>query len=175
MEDIDFGEFGGVHAGFGGPRGFMHARRGDMRPIVLGVLKHRPMHGYEIIRHLEEQSHGMWRPSPGSIYPTLQLLEEEDLVSVKNVGGKKVYELTEKGSQEAEEGFEGGPWMHHDRADLKKLMPLRRATADLIRTQRRVVRHALKHKDYAVITRVIEVLGEAKTKLEAVTDMKGEA
>ncbi len=66
--------------GAGGRRG---ARRGDVRAAVLALLAERPMHGYEMIQELESRTDGMWRPSPGSIYPTLQLLEDEGLVSAE--------------------------------------------------------------------------------------------
>src|SRR4051794_27621828 len=92
-----------VHYGYGGWRGLHRARWGDMSPIVLGLLKDRPMHGYEIIRQLEEKSHGFWRPSPGSIYPTLQMLEDQGLVTSREEDGKKVYALTPEGEQKAEE------------------------------------------------------------------------
>jgi DNA-binding PadR family transcriptional regulator len=82
-------------------RGPWRTRRGDIRPILLNVLTERPMHGYEIIRYLEERSHGLWRPSPGSVYPTLQLLEEEELVQGRDDNGKRIYELTERGRAEA--------------------------------------------------------------------------
>lgn len=95
MYDFD-GQFGG-----GWFRGGHRMGRGDMSPIVLYVLQEKPMHGYEIMRKLEEQSHGFWRPSPGSIYPTLQLLEEQDLVRSREEDGKKVYELTEEGQRVA--------------------------------------------------------------------------
>ncbi len=146
--------------------GFMQARRGDMRPIILRVLKTKPMHGYEIIRHLEEKSHGMWRPSPGSVYPTLQLLEEEDLVTAKESDGKKIYELTSKGKKEAEQEFEGGPWAKHSKKDLEKILPLRRATAELIKTQRKIVHGAIKRGDYGVIERIVTALQETKQKIE---------
>jgi DNA-binding PadR family transcriptional regulator len=98
MEHYCDNQFGG---GFfrGGPR----MGRGDMSPLVLHVLLEKPMHGYEIIRKLEEDSHGFWRPSPGSIYPTLQLLEEQDLVVSKEESGKKVYSLTDEGRKLAEQ------------------------------------------------------------------------
>src|SRR6266540_2432552 len=88
----------------------MQARRGDMRPIILSALQTGPMHGYEIMRHLEEKSHGMWRPSPGSIYPTLQLLEEQELVTGEEKDGKKVYSLTDKGHKEAKQSDTKAPW-----------------------------------------------------------------
>jgi DNA-binding PadR family transcriptional regulator len=59
------------------------------------------MHGYEIMDKIEESSRGMWRPSAGSVYPTLQMLEEKDLVTVKTEGGKKVYQLTDAGKEQA--------------------------------------------------------------------------
>ena len=76
-----------------GPR----ARRGDVRIAVLALLAEGPMHGYQIITELESRSGGVWRPSPGSVYPTLQLLEDEDLVTSQEVGGKRVYSITDAG------------------------------------------------------------------------------
>src|ERR1700745_1834563 len=102
MERDDFENWGGSWHGhmFRGWYGYQ-AKRGDMSPILLRVLAEKPMHGYEIIRELEKKSHGFWRPSPGSVYPTLQLLEEQDLVTSRDEGGKKVYTLTDAGSEEA--------------------------------------------------------------------------
>ena len=72
-------------------------RRGDVRFAVIDVLADAPMHGYEIIRTLEERSGGRWRPSPGSVYPTLQLLADEGLVTAEDVDGRRVYSLTDAG------------------------------------------------------------------------------
>ncbi len=84
-------------------RGSFRAGRGMMEPAILSVLLDKPMHGYEIISTLEENSHGMWRPSAGSIYPTLQLLEEKGLLSSQEIDGKKVYNLTDEGQEAAAE------------------------------------------------------------------------
>src|SRR2546430_8049218 len=73
-----------------GPR----ARRGDVRAAILALLGERPMHGYEMIRELDARSRGMWRPSAGSIYPTLQLLEDEGLVRSEDVEGRRRFSLT---------------------------------------------------------------------------------
>jgi DNA-binding PadR family transcriptional regulator len=89
--------FGG--RGRGGPRG--RARRGDVRASILALLKDRPMHGYEMIQEIAERSGGTWKPSPGSVYPTLQLLEDEGLISSESEGGKKLFTLTEAGREEA--------------------------------------------------------------------------
>ena len=72
----DFGRGRGFRGGRGGHR----ARRGDVRAAVLALLAERPMHGYEMIKELEERTEGTWVPSAGSIYPTLQMLEDEGLI-----------------------------------------------------------------------------------------------
>ena len=71
-------------------RGRHRVRRGDVRSAVLALLDDRPMHGYEMIQELEERTGGRWTPSAGSIYPTLQLLEDEGLVTAEEVDGRKV-------------------------------------------------------------------------------------
>lgn len=99
MRDFEDEAFFGRRGGFGGP---FRAGRGMMEPAILGVLLERPMHGYEIMKTLEEHSHGVWRPSPGSVYPTLQLLEEKGHVTSKEEAGKKVYSITKEGQKLAE-------------------------------------------------------------------------
>ncbi|MFF0293799.1 PadR family transcriptional regulator [Kitasatospora sp. NPDC004614] len=94
--------------GHGGRRGG-RARRGDVRASLLALLRERPMHGYEMITEIGERTGGVWRPSPGSVYPTLQLLEEEGLIKANEESGKKLFELTEQGRAEAEQGPES-PW-----------------------------------------------------------------
>jgi DNA-binding PadR family transcriptional regulator len=73
---------------------FPRMRRGDMKFLLLEVLKEGPRHGYEIISELEQRFRG-YRPSPGSVYPTLQMLEEGGFVTGQEVDGKKVYTITE--------------------------------------------------------------------------------
>lgn len=73
------------------------ARRGDVRSAILRLLAEQPMHGYQIIGELTERSGGTWTPSAGSVYPTLQLLADEGLVTAEASGGKKVYRLTDAG------------------------------------------------------------------------------
>jgi DNA-binding PadR family transcriptional regulator len=77
-------------------------RRGDIRLLLLGALLDGPAHGYELMSRLETRSNGAWRPSPGSVYPTLQLLEEQGLVTGHDESGKRVFELTDPGRTEAE-------------------------------------------------------------------------
>ena len=86
-------------------------RRGDIRAGVLLVLADRPMHGYEVMTELAERSGGVWRPSPGSVYPTLQQLEDEDLVRSEEVEHKRIFRLTEAGTAEAEQvAARRAPW-----------------------------------------------------------------
>jgi DNA-binding PadR family transcriptional regulator len=92
--------------GRGGPR----ARRGDIRAAILALLAERPMHGYEMIKELEERTGGAWRPSAGSIYPTLQLLEDEGLITGDEAEGKRRFSLTETGKTEREARTGAAPW-----------------------------------------------------------------
>ncbi len=89
------------HRGPGGQRG--RARRGEARFLLLDVLKDGPLHGYEIIRLLQERSGGAYAPSPGTVYPTLQHLEDVGLVTVAQDESRKVYQLTDLGKAELAE------------------------------------------------------------------------
>jgi DNA-binding PadR family transcriptional regulator len=71
--------------------------RGDLKFALLELLTERPMHGYEMMKELQERSGGMYTASPGSIYPTLQMLEDRDFVTVSEADGKKVYTITDAG------------------------------------------------------------------------------
>ncbi|MFF9173592.1 PadR family transcriptional regulator [Streptomyces sp. NPDC014793] len=116
--------------GRGGPRG--RARRGDVRASILALLKERPMHGYEMIQEIAERSGGAWKPSPGSVYPTLQLLEDEGLIVSESEGGKKLFALTESGRTAAEDGPEA-PWEEASRGvDWEALGEIRQAGMGLM-------------------------------------------
>jgi DNA-binding PadR family transcriptional regulator len=71
--------------------------RGDLRYAILSLLDERPAHGYELIRSIEERFGGFYSPSPGAVYPTLQLLEDQGFVTVEARDGKKIYTITESG------------------------------------------------------------------------------
>jgi DNA-binding PadR family transcriptional regulator len=71
--------------------------KGDVRAAVLLLLDEQPLHGYQLIHRIEEHSGGLWRPSPGSVYPALQLLEDEGLVRPEEEEGRRVFHLTESG------------------------------------------------------------------------------
>jgi DNA-binding PadR family transcriptional regulator len=168
MENEDFEGFGHWHGHmFRGMYG--GAKRGDLTPIILQALTERPMHGYEIIRELEKKSHGFWRPSPGSVYPTLQMLEEQDLVKSKDSGGKKVYELTDAGRAEAEKSNTQGPWSWHGKHhDFEAGMAMRSAFFELVGSFKTVVRTG----DQELQDKAIKIIKDAAKKLQELQDKK---
>lgn len=105
-----FGFGPGPHGGHRGHRRGNRGRRGDVRLAILALLAEQPMHGYEIIQQIAERSQGLWRPSPGSVYPTLQMLVDEGLIAGSETDGKRrLFELTDSGRTLAET-IETPPW-----------------------------------------------------------------
>ena len=101
--------------GPGGP--FLGGRkrgRGDTRAAIIALLAEQPMHGYQIMRELGQRSGGEWRPSPGSVYPTLQQLEDEELVEQQADTGKRIFALTAVGRTLAEQATGEAPWEQVD-------------------------------------------------------------
>jgi DNA-binding PadR family transcriptional regulator len=98
--------------GPGGPTGRgPRARRGDVRAAMLKLLAEEPRNGYQLMQEIERRSDGVWRPSPGSVYPALQQLEDEGLVRSEETDGRKLFHLTDAGREAAEAiGAEGAPW-----------------------------------------------------------------
>ena len=109
------GGFGGPF-GFGGPGGPFggrggRARRGDVRAALLALLAEEPRNGYQLMQEIERRSEGVWRPSPGSVYPALQQLEDEGLVRSAESDGRKLFHLTDAGREAAATATaEGAPW-----------------------------------------------------------------
>jgi DNA-binding PadR family transcriptional regulator len=89
------GLFGLGHDAGRGPR----VRRGDVRAAILDVLSHEQMNGYQVIQAIAERSGGAWKPSPGSVYPTIQQLEDEGLVSPSEMQGRRLLGLTDAGRE----------------------------------------------------------------------------
>lgn len=100
--------FGGPGFGpdFGGPRRGPRARRGDVRAAILDVLAGDEMNGYQLIQQISERTGGAWKPSPGSVYPTVQQLEDEGLVEGRDVEGRRLLRLTDAGRTYVEENAE---------------------------------------------------------------------
>jgi DNA-binding PadR family transcriptional regulator len=105
----------------GGPGNWpkvLQAGRGNIKPIILQALSEKPMHGYEIIQHFAKRSGGHWRPSPGSVYPTLRKLESEGLIVAKETNAKTEFYITAKGRQLAEAQSTANPWEGIKHPDL---------------------------------------------------------
>lgn len=100
--------------------------RGDVRAAILILLAEQPRHGYELIQEITERSQGFWTPSPGSVYPTLQALEDEGLVTIDAVDGRRTASLTDAGRAYVDEHAEqlGEPWA--GQADAGPALALRR-------------------------------------------------
>jgi DNA-binding PadR family transcriptional regulator len=88
------------------------AKRGDVRAAILSLLSEKSLNGYQIMQELEQRSRGSWRPSPGAVYPALQLLEDEGLVQAESSSGGRIYSLTETGRSYVREHADelGAPW-----------------------------------------------------------------
>jgi DNA-binding PadR family transcriptional regulator len=119
---------------FGGPgwgphrRGRGRARRGDVRLALLRLLAEEPRNGYQLMQVIEERSEGLWRPSPGSVYPTLAQLEDEGLIRSADAEGARRFELTDSGREHvASQADEPAPWepaAEHGENPLAELAPL---------------------------------------------------
>jgi DNA-binding PadR family transcriptional regulator len=131
-----FGEWGGFGPGhFGGRH---KAGRGDIRAAILALLAEQPMHGYQIIREIGDRSEGAWTPSPGSVYPTLQQLTDEELVRASETDGKRVYELTDEGRTQAESREGSLPWEEAAQGADDDLVALRDLVFQVIAATRQV-------------------------------------
>src|SRR5680860_905044 len=85
--------------------------RGDVRAAVLALLAEKSMHGYQIIQEIEDRSGGSWKPSPGSVYPTLQLLADEGVIAAEESNGRKTYSLTDEGRRTVDAAADQpAPW-----------------------------------------------------------------
>ena len=160
---FEFGPMGGP-GGFPGPFFFRRGPkvgRGDVRAGILFLLAEGPKHGYQVMQELTERSGGRWRPSPGSIYPTLQLLEDEGLVTSEEVEGRRVFKLTDAGQAEVERRGAGdrAPWEVAD--DAGPLADLREVGFGVMAAVMQVA-HAGTERQ---VTRAREILTETRKSL----------
>lgn len=146
------------------PVGATRMARGDVRAAVLGLLAEEPMHGYQIIREIEERSGGSWKPSAGSVYPTLQMLADEGLVSAEEQNGRKTYSLTDAGRAAVDETDAPAPWKSADAPrDNGRHGALAKAGVDLAGAAAQFTRSDPEQVDQAV-----EVLEDARRRLYAI-------
>ena len=146
-----------------GPRGRGgRMRRGDIRTAVLAVLADGEAHGYQVMQALESRTEGAWRPSPGSIYPTLQLLEDTGLATATTVDDKRVYGITDEGRDELARRVDeagGLPWERGSRSSGGG--SLRRSLSQLHAAARQVDVEG----DPAQLERATAILDDARKKL----------
>jgi len=139
--------------------------KGDVRSAILRLLAEEPMHGYEVIRRIEHNTDGAWKPSAGSVYPTLQLLADEGLVTAQTANDRKVYALTEEGRAAAD--AVRAPWETAEPGEPREpsgLGTLSRAGMELAQAVSQVVRTG----SPAQQAEVVELLGSTRRKVYSI-------
>ena len=166
--------------GFGfAPRGWGWSGRGrrrqwfesgDMKYVILKLLRDKPRHGYEVMKELEERMHGCYSPSPGTVYPTLQWLEDEGLVISKDMEGKKVYEITDAGRTFLDEHKDVVEDIFERVTDAVEqalgggMAEINHAVGRLVK---RVYRTGWKTRDDATRKKLVDILNRAAEEIEA--------
>jgi DNA-binding PadR family transcriptional regulator len=139
--------------------------RGDVRSAVLALLAEKPMHGYQIINEISERSGGAWKPSPGSVYPTLQLLADEGLVRVEESDGRKTYSLTDEGREAATAAAEkSAPWEGSNQRDGGRVTALPKAGIELAQAAAQVGRSGSPEQ----VAEAVGILEDARRKLYSI-------
>ncbi|TRW88725.1 PadR family transcriptional regulator [Mycolicibacterium sp. 018/SC-01/001] len=156
------GPFGfGAGGRGGGRRGGGRGKRGDVRAAILALLAERPMHGYEMIQEIDARSQQLWKPSPGSVYPTLQLLVDEGLLeATETEGSKKLFALTDEGRAAAEK-IETPPWEEITSGADPAAMGLRSAVGQLMGAVAQSAHAATSEQQQ----RIVEILNTARREI----------
>jgi DNA-binding PadR family transcriptional regulator len=139
-----------------------NVRRGDIRTALFAFLLERQGHGYEAMQYVEQRTNGVWRPSAGSIYPALQLLEDEGLVRSEEQDGRRVYRLTTLGRREAKSRLaaRGLPWDHMEE-EPPQIADMRRAMTELESAATEVVKLGGEKK----VARAIDLVRDTRKSL----------
>jgi DNA-binding PadR family transcriptional regulator len=165
------------HRFFKGPLKERLFHKGDLKYIILDLIKDKPRYGYEIIRSLEERSHGFYTPSAGTIYPMLQMLEEMGYVTAAERDGKKVYTITDEGSKFLTErkdfideikGHIKRHWNPENIAEIAKTM-------DEFSKLRRLFGHRLRQLDTERMQRIRKIISRAYEDIEEIIKERKEA
>lgn len=137
----------------------------EVRAAVLALLSEQPMHGQEILREIEERTAGKWQPGAGAVYPTLQLLADEGLVSAAETEGRRTYSLTDSGRAEAEAAAPGDvPWDGTEPGQRPRFTAVPKAGVELAQAAAQVNRTGTPEQ----IEQAVAVLDEARRKLHAI-------
>ncbi len=137
--------------------------RGNVRAAILAILTEGPMHGYQIIQDIEKRSNGAWKPSAGSVYPTLQLLADEGLIQAKEASGRKTYSITASGKDEAAAGG-AAPWENLGVRDASRSMVLPKAGVKLAEAASQIARGGTPEQ----VDAAVAIIDEARRKLYAI-------
>jgi DNA-binding PadR family transcriptional regulator len=140
------------------------AGRGEVRSAVLALLAERPMHGYQIIREIEERSSGSWKPSAGSVYPTLQLLADEGLIRAEESNGRKIYSLTDAGREDVAHAAGATPWESIGPSSGTGFAALPKAGVELAQAASQVGRTGSPEQ----VQQAVAVLDEARRRLYSI-------
>ena len=140
------------------------AGKGEVRAAVLALLAEQPMHGYQIIREIEERSGGTWKPSAGSVYPTLQLLADEGSIRAEESNGRKIYALTETGREEVAAHRGAAPWDPAAQQSGTGIASLPKAGIELAQAAAQVGRTGSPDQ----VQQAVAVLDEARRRLYAI-------
>ena len=151
-------------------QGERRMRRGDVKFLILGALEKRPMHGYDIMQYLEEEHQGRYRPSPGSVYPTLQMLEDGGFVSGEVVEGKRVYSITDAGRKLLQERRTDEDSAAQDH--WKDVCDSGREFADAARKFGDAIRQGFAEIDPQVRERVRKVIDDARREIYTILSEK---
>lgn len=170
-----FGEWPRPGGPFHGPGGGRRVDRGDVKYLILSVLEDGPKHGYEIIREVERRAKGAYAPSPGTVYPTLQMLEDMGLVRSLAREERRVYELTDEGrkyvaehrdeAHEAWARFEHQPWAMFGGLGSDEGRQVQTELAELARTL--FVQGRIFRADAARLVKVRDALKTAREQIDA--------
>jgi DNA-binding PadR family transcriptional regulator len=146
--------------------------RGDLKYVILDLLKEKPRYGYEIIRDLEERSHGFYTPSPGTVYPTLQMLEEMGYASASERDGKKIYTITKEGKKFLEEQKDsadevrGHMKRHWNPEDMGVFAQMMGEFGEMART----IRHRARRVDQEKMKRIRDIVSRASAEIKAILE-----
>jgi DNA-binding PadR family transcriptional regulator len=147
-------------------------QKGDLKYVILDLIKDKPRHGYEIIRLLEERSHGFYTPSPGAVYPTLQFLEETGYVEAAQHDGKKIYSITDEGRKflaERKQFAEGIKKQMRDCWGARDMGEVRETMAEVGRLGRLLGRH-FRNLDAQKTERIKEIIARAYKDIEMILE-----
>ncbi|MFC1925685.1 PadR family transcriptional regulator [Chloroflexota bacterium] len=151
--------------------------KGDLKYVILDLIKDKPRHGYEIIRSLEERSHGLYTPSAGAVYPTLQMLEEMGYVTAAKRDGKKVYTITAEGGRflterkDFTDEIKGNIKRHWNPDNIAEITK----TMDEFARFRRLSGHRLRQLDKSKLQRIRKIISRAYEDIEDIMKEKKEA